>query len=50
LVLLSNWSAVSFVEAAAAVAAGLTLWSAFLLVEQLLANASRIRVIRTERV
>jgi hypothetical protein len=50
LVLLSNWPAISFVEAAIAVAAGLTLWSAFRVVEQLLANASRIRLIRTERI
>lgn len=50
LVLLSNWSEVSFVEAATAAAAGLTLWWAFLVVEQLLVNASLIRVIRMERV
>jgi hypothetical protein len=50
LVLLSNWSAVSFVEAATAAAEGLTLWWAFLVVEQLLVNASLIRVIRMERV
>jgi hypothetical protein len=49
-VLLSNSPALSFAEAAAAIAAGLTLWFAFVVVEQVLANASRMRAISSERV
>jgi hypothetical protein len=48
LVLVANQPSLSSGEAAAAVAAGLTLWSAFGVVEQVLANASRIRGLSSE--
>jgi hypothetical protein len=48
LVLLSSLPSLSPGGAAAAVAAGLTLWSAFGVVEQVIANASRIRVLSSE--
>ena len=48
-VLLSNAAALSFVEAAVAVAAGVALWSVFVVVEQVRANAAHFRALSPER-
>jgi hypothetical protein len=50
LVFLSDSVGLSTAEAVTAIASSLTLWTGFLLVEQLLANASQARSSRLERI